>query len=1050
MTALVALFTATVDPSLEVRQQAEKQLKEAGTQGGFGPLLLELLSQQISAGVLQAAAVFFKNLMERSWDERGVTPLPETDRAFIRDKIVVAVAHARDGVVRAQLLTAMRRMLRSGASEEGWPLWSQQVLELLGAGDADALHAGLLVVLELLKHDTASGESATESHLASLMPRLLLIGQGVAQALMAPSTSTPAAHAVMKAVMKAFFVAIRYKFSPHLLGDNATFMAWCTLLTQTLQMPIPSAELTPQSGTDTTDLERLPFWKMKKWALRSQNRITTRYGSRKEAKSCGPEVKAFARRYGKSLAGPMLVANLTVIEGAITGRSPLTDRVTRLLTEYLGGCAREKSTWRLLRPHFPSLLEHFLFPRLCFTEEDETRWEDDPQEFLKTIFFSFDDFDSTVSACVGLISDIVRARGKDTFHSVLRFVNGVLEMAGGASTGTLATQRQKDGALFLIGSLARLMLKDKTVCSAMEPFLTAHVLSELGSPQRFLRLRACWCIEQFDDLVWTQQDGAMAMLRGVLRCLEDKELPVRAQACVTVGALLEQDICQPHILPALGKIVQVTLDLTKEVELDALSHVMDRLVAMYPEELRPYAAELARQLADAFLRLLESSLVQEGEEGEGSAVRTDGAPVKYYFADTDKMMAAVGLLETIDTIVVQMCGAPEAAVAVEQVLVPLIMAVLQRQLTDILGETASIVETLTYHRKAISSEMMLVFGEMLRLLRSQPEVLIDMASSLENFVSYAPEALLQHPDYLNALVGVIDEALVVSLDGYDSETDRMCGIDLIESLMLYCRGRIDPLIPHFLDLAGRQLTECAVSAGQDPYSELSVSSIVRYLEVVLNALYYNASMTLAHVERGGWLGVFLSLWSTHMKEFVRVHDKRLVMGALAAIFHVAPESLPRVVSDALPALLAVFIDTVQEYPKALEARATLKREAEEDDGTEEEYADYADPEDYGELEDGGDSDQSDNEADAVRHDAASHEDIGEEEEADEDDDEYDDEWEDSDQLQEDIYFECPLDTVDFANLVRSTLTDCAQTRPQMWAAMTAALTPEHAAFIQSI
>jgi hypothetical protein len=39
--------------------------------------------------------------------------------------------------------------------------------------------------------------------------------------------------------------------------------------------------------------------------------------------------------------------------------------------------------YKLLKPHLPSIIEHTIFPLLCFSDADDNLWKNDPKEFIK-------------------------------------------------------------------------------------------------------------------------------------------------------------------------------------------------------------------------------------------------------------------------------------------------------------------------------------------------------------------------------------------------------------------------------------------------------------------------------------------------------------------------------------------------------------------------------------------------------------------------------------------------------------------------------------------
>ncbi len=55
-----------------------------------------------------------------------------------------------------------------------------------------------------------------------------------------------------------------------------------------------------------------------------------------------------------------------------------TSSLTRLVS------VKPKSTWKLLKPHFESLVSSFVFPQLSFTAAKEELWTNDPVDFVRT------------------------------------------------------------------------------------------------------------------------------------------------------------------------------------------------------------------------------------------------------------------------------------------------------------------------------------------------------------------------------------------------------------------------------------------------------------------------------------------------------------------------------------------------------------------------------------------------------------------------------------------------------------------------------------------
>lgn len=133
---LTELLRATIDPNQ--RQQAETQLEQVwltcafGLETsltlfilqihkiiGFAPSLLSVVMMaDCEMPVRQAGAIYLKNLISQSWEDREAEsgqPMPfaihEQDRALIRDSIVDAVVHAPD-LIRTQLCTCINNIVK--------------------------------------------------------------------------------------------------------------------------------------------------------------------------------------------------------------------------------------------------------------------------------------------------------------------------------------------------------------------------------------------------------------------------------------------------------------------------------------------------------------------------------------------------------------------------------------------------------------------------------------------------------------------------------------------------------------------------------------------------------------------------------------------------------------------------------------------------------------------------------------------------------------------------------------------------------------------------
>ena len=955
--------------------------------------------------VQQAASIFLKNFVEKHWetyDETVPSLINDTDKAFIRANIIDAVV-ASNEQIRVQYLTVVRRIARSDFPR----VWSDvldKIVPLLQSGDLNKINAGVSCFLEISSWRGNQKQDAIDALHGQFFPILLNLAGQFVQHL-----DQPESQSIMKTILKSYFNAIELRFSKWLMTGDA-FLGWSNLALQVIQSPVPAAV----SALDAEEAKENPYWKMKKWAFHIHNKIMSRYGNNKLDGYCG-ESPDFAKAYMTNMAIPVLNVYLAQIHSIVQGNVPVTERIISLICVFIENSLRHKRTWEALKDQYMWILQHFVFPRICWTQSDAEMWEEDPHEYIRSHLDPFDDYYSGPAACTSLVIDLVKIRKKETFMPILGFINGVL-------TDAQSTPSQKDGALFLVGSLSSLLMDSKKTKGQMEMFISSFVLPELTSKQAHLRLRACWTLLQFDELQINDENNAVKALSGVLSCMMDAEFPVKVAGATAISGILKNDYVRKALPPYLPKVVETLLNLSNEIEFDSLSYALEDLVSEFAEELAPYAAQLCVQLRDTLMRSLESVVVNN----------EDGFSV---FEDTDKAMAILGMLGTINTLVDTMNGKAETMAQLEAVLLPLIAAIFQHKLMDIYEETFTLLDSFTFGQKSISPALWQFFEVIFAVFQDAGSQYIpDMATSLDNYISYGKEYLLSNPQAMSIMVQIIQ---TVMTDDDFVESDWVHGCNLMESLMLHCPGKIDQFIPLFLQLTTAKMAD-KMEDGQLVPGLHAVTHNVFHLEVILNALYYNTALTIQELERLGASNLFFKNLLQFHEKFVRVHDKKLVVMAISALMNsnIAFEQLPASWQQNWASLLPVFLEALRTLPKAMEDRQKLKEETERDDHSTNDLGDYDEDEDV-DYEDEG----SDVEASGRR----SYDDFGSNEDWDDDSD-----WEDADELEEEIYFETPLDNVDVPAIVKSAVLGIAHHQPTSFQRMTHSLSAEQQAFLHQI
>jgi hypothetical protein len=94
----------------------------------------------------------------------------------------------------------------------------------------------------------------------------------------------------------------------------------------------------------------------------------------------------------------------------------------------------------------------------------------------------------------------------------------------------------------------------------------------------------------------TIQQNVVLVYQNILQCLDDSQLPVRVGAALALQPLIRHDFIRKSMQSNIAVIMQQLLKLANEVDVDALSNVMEEFVEVFASELTPFAVELTKQL----------------------------------------------------------------------------------------------------------------------------------------------------------------------------------------------------------------------------------------------------------------------------------------------------------------------------------------------------------------------------------------------------------------------------------------------------------------------
>ncbi|KAJ5320159.1 hypothetical protein N7508_000442 [Penicillium antarcticum] len=1004
VTALRDRIQSTLDANADIRTQAEQDLKYAETQPGFINALLDILQGEQNNAVQLSAGVYLKNRITRGWapveDSPQRTPIPEAEKPGFRERLIPALASTPPNV-RNQLVPLLQKILQNDFPEQ-WPGFLDLTLQLLGTNDASTVFK--------------AGEKREEFDkiVEHSFPQLLSIGSKLVD-----EESLEAAE-MLRIVVKAFKHAIYFELSPCLQTHQAT-VDWCTLFLRIVSKTPPANAM----GESKEEREMNHWWKCKKWSYANLNRLFIRYGNPTTiTKSSTPDYTPYAKTFISTFAPEILKGYLTEIDKWVSKSQWLSNCALSYTLVFMEECVKPKAMWDHLKPHMDNLIAHFVFPILCQSDEDIELFEDDPSEYLHRKLNFYEEVSAPDVAATNFLVSLTKNRKKQTF-SILTFVNSVVSKYEAAPEDQ-KQPREKEGALRMIGSLASVILGKKSpIADQVEYFFVRHVFPEFRSPHGFLRARACDTLEKFEQLDFKDPNNLMVIYRNILESMTDPELPVRVEAALALQPLIRHDVIRTSMQQNIPQIMQQLLKLANEVDVDALANVMEDFVEVFSAELTPFAVALSEQLRDTYMRIVGELLERNASKGGDEDGYGD-------FLD-DKSITALGVLQTIGTLILTLESTPDVLLHLETILMPVISITLENKLYDLYNEIFEIIDSCTFASKTISASMWQAFELIHKTFKAGAELYLeDMLPALDNYVAYGSEMLVQNPAYLNAVVGMVQD---IFADEKVGGVDRICGCKLAETLMLNLRGHIDQYIPLFIEMAMR-----VIDAGE----ARTKSYRIHLMEMVINAIYYNSALSLQVLEAKGWTNKFFSAWFANIDNFRRVHDKKLSIAAISSLLTLPAGDVPVSVQQGWPRLLQGVTRLFQTLPAALKQREDATKESDftlddEDDDDDEENDWDGDVEwDETEVEAALDDDVADESAaylDFLNQEAQKFGSF-----ADDDDDDMD----------EESLLETPLDKVEPYGMFKHVLLNLQQEQPQLYESLTKVLGPEEQQIIQGV
>jgi len=554
-------------------------------------------------------------------------------------------------------------------------------------------------------------------------------------------------------------------------------------------------------------------------------------------------------------------------------------------------------------------------------------WQEDPEELVRQMYNEDDSFSSSKAAAIDLVEKLLDWQSSEVFAPLLQFCQLHLQAQAQNPTDPELCSK-KDGALAIIGSMSdRLLRQDPARAErkkkgkrkpakgsnniSVEDLLTNYVRNDFSSSVAFLRLRACWCYEKFGEEVQLKTKGAAAgACESCLRLLDDPELPVRVAASTALSCFIkreeENDECRTVIGGHLAALVSRLLVIMSQVQCEEVACTLEDLVAAFPKEIVPFAAQLVQQLTAQFCQVCSSV-----DDDDYCAAR-----------------AAMGSMQTISSVLQSCAGIEdpksraETFMQMAEPLLPVLQRLFRPDGMDFIEEAAELLTYLIFYGPSpIPAPLWSLFPQLYQsvcgcatpsLPLPEPlkegyavDIMPSLLPPLENYISRGPAEVFMSGAWAEAGITYPDMVFnmckkMVSMEGAGIEEDCAAGARLAVAFFTTIPApAADAWLPRYLDELWRRLPRVETAA-------MKTAVLAAFAAMI----WYNAAGFLQCTEARSCTQQIFEFWMRFIGLAKDLQDRKVMLLGLLRIFQLGcvEQGLPQAVAAGLPHLVRQLME----------------------------------------------------------------------------------------------------------------------------------------------
>ncbi|KAL6937504.1 hypothetical protein ACO0RG_004014 [Hanseniaspora osmophila] len=863
----------TLQSDLAVIKQAEHDLYELQKQDGFCTELVGIVTnQELPAPSRISGCIYLKNKVQRSWPEK----ISLAEQSFLKDTLVkLLVQECNNNHLRPHLVETLRSIL---LVDQTWDL-TDTCQQLLKSNDPQYTYAGILISFQISfirRWDVEESRKYFDNFIESIFPIL----ETMADTL--KSSQDYQSNELLYLILKIFKYGCFISACPaYFKKDPQAFDRLITLFLELCKKPLPNEVM----QLDPMDRSLDKRCKVQKWAYGNLSKMLSKY-----TRTTSSIDESMVNYVVSNTVPRVLEQYFQIMEIWSSKQLWLSESSLYNLITFLQKICVNDRLWPYIQPHLGTILNHFIVPCISSNEDTVLLYQEDPEEYIRKYFDDNKEDSDSASASSDFLYSVSHKR-KEEIPTILKALRDIF---ASFDINNKESCYKQEAGLRILSTVNTFLTSGVQGSLTSEEFegIYEHVLLPilaLDGQYPFLVARALHCLS-FTDYTFKNMDllskiFEQAYTKFISSSVEDDAtLPLQIEGADALRSLiLNNASIHDHIASFVPGMVEKLLKLSEAFEFEMLSQVIESLVENFSEQLKPFAAQLAENLANQYFTV-GNTLVNGGDQG-----------------NDDQELLAASLISTMTTMVMSM-----PKVDMIKQFKPVVEFVIGNTQIEIMQDAMELYDSLINSSNdlygALTEDIWNIYEAIVESFELYANDYFEQYETVfQSLCTYGfPKLPADKIQYVQNFVTIVDR----KLDSCDNDFDITVAMNVLTFYTLSLNDIV--LLPKCLDL---YITYSAM--GEDSPLDIEEECIIKLL---LASFVVQPQQTLQLLQDGNTaLKLFQAMFSC---KFVSVFTLKLHILGTMNIFKLL-KTAPTVVQGLLSQLSNSFISSIETLPKAI-------------------------------------------------------------------------------------------------------------------------------------